>query len=57
MTDYGPYYPTGEEPEWDRICRERADAKRRPCSLKDELSDILDEIMGNEFWDAYIKVK
>ena len=52
MTDYGPHYPATEEPEWDRECRERADASRKgPCTVKQDISDALDEIMGREFWE------
>ena len=52
ITDYGPYYAVGEEPEWDRLCRERADASRQgPCTVKQDISDALDEIMGREFWE------
>ena len=37
MTDYGPHYPATEEPEWDRECRERADASRKgPCTVKQD---------------------
>ena len=48
------YYLVGEENEWDRLCRERADASRKgPCTLKQEQADELDRLMGAEFWEEH----